>query len=101
MLELLKKMLDNPPNDDILSYYIELAIESVMAYTRRPKAYCETVLKSSIIELVKVSLNKEGFEGVSSQTSSGASETYIDGMPEEVKQRLRSHRLLKEAENVN
>lgn len=49
---------------------------------------------SIIKDLVVIKVNKLGSEGISSESHEGISQSYIDGMPKDIKDRLRRYRRL-------
>ena len=49
---------------------------------------------SIVKELVTIKCNKLGNEGLASTSASGVSENYIDGLPKELKAKLRRYRKL-------
>lgn len=49
---------------------------------------------SIVKDLVIVKINKLGSEGLSSESHEGTSQSYIDGIPKDIKSRLRRYRRL-------
>lgn len=51
-------------------------------------------LKSTVQELVIIKVNRMGAEGLQSESYSGVSQTYIEGLPQSLKATLRKYRRL-------
>lgn len=79
----------------LLQRYIDKAINKVMNFTKRDKAYVEKELQNQVIDLAIILYNRKGTEGLKSQSYSGVSETYVEDIPNEIKRDLYAHRLLK------
>ena len=80
--ELLKDFIKDSFND--AAEYINLEKGAEMP------AGCISIVK----DLVVVKANRIGSEGISSESNEGVSQTYIDGIPKEIKTRLRRYRRL-------
>lgn len=95
-LELLKLELGaDETQEPLLQRYIDKAINKVMNFTKRDKAYVEKELQNQVIDLAIILYNRKGTEGLKSQSYSGVSETYVEDIPNEIKRDLYAHRLLK------
>lgn len=95
-LELLKLELGaDETQEPLLQRYIDKAINKVMNFTKRDKAYVEKELQNQVIDLAIIFYNRKGTEGLKSQSYSGVSETYVEDIPNEIKRDLYAHRLLK------
>lgn len=95
-LELLKLELGaDETQDPLLQRYIDKAINKVMNFTKRDKAYAEKELQNQVIDLAIILYNRKGTEGLKSQSYSGVSETYVEDIPNDIKRDLYAHRLLK------
>lgn len=95
-LELLKLELGaDETQEPLLQRYIDKAINKVMNFTKRDKAYVEKELQNQVIDLAIILYNRKGTEGLKSQSYSGVSETYVEDIPNETKRDLYAHRLLK------
>lgn len=95
-LELLKLELGaDETQEPLLQRYIDKAINKVMNFTNRDKAYVEKELQNQVIDLAIILYNRKGTEGLKSQSYSGVSETYVEDIPNEIKRDLYAHRLLK------
>lgn len=95
-LELLKLELGtDEAQEALLQRYIDKAINKVMNFTKRDKAYVEKELQNQVIDLAIIFYNRKGTEGLKSQSYSGVSETYVEDIPNEIKRDLYAHRLLK------
>lgn len=51
-------------------------------------------LKSTVQELVIIKVNRMGAEGLQSESYSGVSQSYIEGLPQDIKARIRKYRRL-------
>ncbi|MBC8581065.1 phage head-tail connector protein [Zhenhengia yiwuensis] len=95
-IELLKLELGaDETQEPLLQRYIDKAINKVMNFTKRDKAYVEKELQNQVIDLAIILYNRKGTEGLKSQSYSGVSETYVEDIPNEIKRDLYAHRLLK------
>lgn len=95
-LELLKLELNaDETQEPLLQRYIDKAINKVMNFTKRDKAYVEKELQNQVIDLSIILYNRKGTEGLKLQSYSGVSESYIEDIPTEMKRDLYAHRLLK------
>lgn len=95
-LELLKLELGaDDTQEPLLQRYIDKAINKVMNFTKRDKAYVEKELQNQVIDLAIIFYNRKGTEGLKSQSYSGVSETYVEDIPNDIKRDLYAHMLLK------
>lgn len=95
-IELLKLELGaDETQEPLLQRYIDKAINKVMNFTKRDKAYVEKELQNQVIDLAIIIYNRKGTEGLKSQSYSGVSETYVEDIPIEIKRDLYAHMLLK------
>lgn len=83
-------------SDELLLDIIKDAIEEVKEYINAGdddelSPFCISIVK----ELVLVKLNRIGTEGLSSQSNTGISESYTDGIPSDIKSKLRRLRKLR------
>ena len=63
-LELLKLELGaDETQDPLLQMYIDKAINKVMNFTKRDKAYAEKELQNQVIDLAIILYNRKGTEG--------------------------------------
>lgn len=95
MIEELKIMLgDAAPNytDAQIGLALKMALAEVEAYCKRPVDF-ELEMVAQKIALIK--LQRMNTEGLSAQSFSGVSESYIDGYPAEIQAILRGKRKLK------
>ena len=94
MLEKIKAMLVNP--DNFTDYQIEVAYQLALAEV---EAYCgrvaDTALEVIAMKIAIIHLNRLGTEGLASQSFSGVSESYIDGLPDEIMKVLNRKRKIK------
>lgn len=96
-LEKLKTRLDVAIDDTSQNVKLECILEDVEAGLL--EATNRTVLLPSMnslqIELAIIAYNKQASEGVSSSSQGGVSQSWIDGLPQDLHDRLISYRRLK------
>lgn len=94
ILEKVKRRSNAAKNqsEDLLNDLIEETQEEFKEYIHREDI--PTSLEGSLIELVIIKCNRLGTEGVSSESFSGVSTSYIDGFPKDIVKKLRSCRKL-------
>lgn len=80
--ELLKDLISDSFND--VAEYINLTLGEAMPLG------CISIIK----ELVVIKINKLGSEGISSESHEGISQSFIEGIPSDVKMKLRRYRKL-------
>lgn len=94
MLDKIKVCLtNNTYTDDLINLFIEDTITEVKVYCNREDI--DTELESVIRRIVIIKLNKINTEGLSSQSFSGVSESFIDGYPQDIVSILNRKRKLK------
>lgn len=94
MLDKIKLCLSNNTyTDDLINLFIEDTITEVKVYCNREDI--DTELESVIRRIVIIKLNKINAEGLSSQSFSGVSESFIDGYPQDIVSILNRKRKLK------
>ena len=71
---------------------LKLAIAEVEEYCRRELDYA---LEVAALQIAIIKLNRMNTEGLTAQSYSGVSETYIDGYPAEIQALLNRKRKLK------
>jgi len=82
-------------SDDLLKDFIQDSFNDVTEYINLENGLempmgCISIVK----DLVVIKVNKIGSEGISSESHEGVSHSYIDGIPKEIKTRLRRYRRL-------
>lgn len=95
MIEELKIMLGDAAanfTDAQIGLALKFALAEVEAYCKRPVDF-ELEMVAQKIALIK--LQRMNTEGLSAQSFSGVSESYIDGYPAEIQAILRGKRKLK------
>ena len=95
MIEEIKLLLGDAANiftDAQISLAYKMAISEVEEYCKR-EADASLELIAEKIAVIK--LNRINTEGLSSQSYSGVSESYLDGYPEEIKMVLNRKRKIK------
>lgn len=80
--ELLKDLILDSFND--VAEYINLTLGEEMPLG------CISIIK----ELVVIKINKLGSEGISSESHEGISQSFIEGIPSDIKMKLRRYRKL-------
>ena len=95
MLEEIKTLLGDAAanySDAQISLCLKMALTEVQAYCNRELDY-ELEIVAQRIAIIK--LNKLNAEGLSSQSYSGVSESYIDGYPADIMAVLKRKRRMK------
>lgn len=94
MLEKIKICLtNNTYTDALINLFIEDTTKEVKIYCNREDI--DTELESIIRRIVIIKLNRMNSEGLSSQSFSGVSESFIDGYPQDIIAVLNRKRKLK------
>lgn len=94
MLEKIKLCLtNNTYTDDLINLFIDDTTKEVKIYCNREDI--DTELESIIRRIVIIKLNRMNSEGLSSQSYSGVSESFIDGYPQDIISVLNRKRKLK------
>lgn len=94
MLEKIKICLtNNTYTDDLINLFIDDTTKEVKIYCNREDIDIE--LESIIRKIVIIKLNRINSEGLSSQSYSGVSESFIDGYPQDIISVLNRKRKLK------
>ncbi len=82
-------------SDDLLKDFIQDSFNDVSEYINLEDSLEMPIGCISIVkDLVVIKVNKIGSEGISSESYEGVSHSYIDGIPKEIKTRLRRYRRL-------
>ncbi len=82
-------------SDDLLKDFIQDSFNDVSEYINLEDGLEMPIGCISIVkDLVVIKVNKIGSEGISSESYEGVSHSYIDGIPKEIKARLRRYRRL-------
>ena len=95
MIEEIKLLLGDAAanySDALIGLCAKQALAEVEAYCHRSADY-ELEVMAQRIAIIK--LNRINTEGLSAQSYSGVSESYIDGYPEEIKEALKAKRKVK------
>lgn len=94
MLEKIKLCLtNNTYTDDLINLFIDDTTKEIKIYCNREDI--DTELESVIRRIVIIKLNRINSEGLSSQSFSGVSESFIDGYPQDIIAVLNRKRKLK------
>lgn len=94
MLEKIKLCLtNNTYTDDLINLFIDDTTKEIKIYCNREDIDVE--LESVIRRIVIIKLNRMNSEGLSSQSFSGVSESFIDGYPQDIISVLNRKRKLK------
>lgn len=94
MLEKIKICLtNNTYTDDLINLFIDDTTKEIKIYCNREDI--DTELESVIRRIVIIKLNRMNSEGLSSQSYSGVSESFIDGYPQDIISVLNRKRKLK------
>lgn len=95
MLDELKALLGDAAanyTDAQLNLCIKFAMAEVEQYCNRE---IDFVLELVVLQIAKIKVNRINSEGLSAQSFSGVSESFIDGYPDEIKALLKSKRKMK------
>lgn len=95
MIEEIKLLLGDAANnfsDAQIALALKLALAEVEAYCKRE---IDFELEVVAMRIAVIKLNRMNTEGLSAQTYSGVSESYIDGYPDDIKTILRGKRKIK------
>ena len=95
MVEKIKLLLGDASanfSDELITLYYDMSITEIEAYCNRE---ADTELKNIAERLTIVRLNRINAEGLSSQSYSGNSESYIDGYPADILAALNRKRKIK------
>lgn len=89
-LEKLKlKLGETTISDDRLNLFLEAAEDSILDIIGREEL--PQRLESVKVELAVIAVNRLGTEGESSRSEGGISSSFIDGLPEDMRLRLRNY----------
>ena len=93
MLDNIKLLLGNVTvSDDLINLYYKQTVAEVSAYCNRN---IDAELEFIVERIVVIKINRINTEGLTSQSYSGTSESYIDGYPDEIKAVLQRKRKIK------
>lgn len=79
------KLITGNTNDDLISLMLDKAEAEISAYLNTEY---ETKFDNLAVDIAVIKINRLGSEGLVSQGYSGASESYIDGYPQEILNQL-------------
>ena len=90
-LEMLKIRLGVSDNtrDGLLSLLLSEAQDTILDIIGREELPSRLI--SVQVELAVIAYNKQGAEGESSRSEGGISRSFVDGLPDDLKQRLRNY----------
>jgi hypothetical protein len=97
MLENIKLLLGDAAanyTDPQIKLFYDFAVAEVEAYCNR-KIDSDPALKVCAQRIAVISLNRQNSEGLSSQSYSGVSESYVDGYPADIMAVLNRKRKVK------
>lgn len=94
LLEKIKRRSSAAKNesDELLNDLIDETQEEIKEFTHREDI--PPSLEGSLIELVVIKCNRLGTEGISSESFSGVSTSYLNGFPKYIEKKLRKCRKL-------
>lgn len=95
MIEEIKILLGDAASnftDAQISLCLKLALKEVEAYCNRP---VDSELELVVFEIAIIKLNRMNTEGLSAQSYSGVSESYIDGYPAHIQNALNRKRKIR------
>ncbi|WP_312047579.1 phage head-tail connector protein [Anaerotignum sp.] len=79
------KLITGNINDDLISLVLDKAKAEISAYLNLDY---DTRYDNMAVDIAVLKVNRLGCDGLSAQGYSGASESYIDGYPQEIKMQL-------------
>lgn len=89
-LEKLKlKLGETTISDDRLNLFLEAAEDSILDIIGREEL--PQRLESVKVELAVIAVNRLGTEGENSRSEGGISSSFVDGLPEDMRLRLRNY----------
>lgn len=86
----MSNLADELLNDIISDIYNDISEFINLEYGKEMPLGCINIVK----ELVVIKINKLGSEGISSESHEGTSQSFINGIPSEIKLKLRRYRKL-------
>ena len=95
MIEEIKLLLGDAASnysDAQIALALKIALAEVEDYCKRD---VDKVLELAAMQIAVVKLNRQGTEGLGSQSFSGVSESYLDGYPSEIMAILNRKRKIK------
>lgn len=78
--------------DRQLQRLLDKAITDVINLTHQSNEYVQNKLREQVIDLAIIRYNRKGAEGLTTQSYSGISESYLEDIPITIKQSLLAHR---------
>lgn len=85
-------LLTGNTSNELATYYINKAKQTVKSYTKRKDSFIESDLSSYVIDLAVSYYNRRNYEGIQSHSTNGVSETYTLDIPQDIKTALNSYR---------
>lgn len=79
-------------SDELIDLIINQTMEEIQLYCNRPISYD---MEAIVVQIVIIRLNRLNTEGLSNQSFSGVSESFIDGYPKEILDILNRKRKIK------
>lgn len=92
MLEKFKRKQNIKGTDEFLKDLLDEAIEFITDYTHQTKTHVEANMQSTVIDIAVIYYNRQGTEGLQSQSYSGASESYAEKLPPTIMAKLNRNR---------
>ena len=94
MTELQKiNMLTNGKfNEDLINTIVDMVESDLVAYCRRE---LNDVMRNIAVRVAIIQLHRINTEGLQSTSFSGVSESYIDGLPADIKNQINNLRMVK------
>lgn len=84
------KLLSGNTNEALISLIIDKTMIEISDYTKMDFDICNERMTNVLVDMAVVKLNRFGTEGLSSQSYSGVSESYIDEYPHYILKQLNS-----------
>ena len=84
------KLLSGNTNEALISLIIDKTMIEISDYRKMDFDICNERMTNVLVDMAVVKLNRFGTEGLSSQSYSGVSESYIDEYPHYILKQLNS-----------
>lgn len=94
------KLLTGCDNDTLAQYYLDKSVMEIKDYTKRNTKTVTETLKTYVIELAVSYYNRKGAEGLKSQSFDSVSESFLQGMPRNIKAALNPYRYFEREEEA-
>ena len=90
--EKIKILTNNKYSSDLIETVLEMVIADLEAYCRRE---LNDAMRNLAVRIAVIQLHRMNTEGLQSTSFSGVSESYIDGLPADIKNQINNLRMVK------